>query len=135
MDTKTLDDHLETGLLTVSAGGVNLGVRFFVELGAYASLAYWGVSTGTTEPSRVVLAILAPLVALVVWTLYLAPKARRRLADPTGIAVELVIFVSSAVALASSGQTALAAIFGCVSVANTVFVRVFGHQARRRATV
>ena len=110
-------------------------MRFFVELGAYASLAYWGVSTGTTVLSRVVLAVLTPLAALVVWTPYLAPRARRRLADPAGISVELVIFVGSSVALASSGQIALAAIFGCVSVANTGLVRVFGRQARRRATI
>jgi len=131
---RTYNHHPETGLLTPTAAALNLAVRFFVEIGAYASLAYWGASVGTTGLCRGTLAVLAPLSAIGIWSLYLAPRARRGLPDPAALFAELAIFGASSVALASTGQVALAAVLGSTATVNTLLVRVLG-QRRRAATV
>lgn len=57
---------------------VALAVRFLLELGALAALAYWGYRTGTGF-ARYALALGAPLAAAVVWGVLVAPKSSRRL--------------------------------------------------------
>jgi hypothetical protein len=114
------------------AAAANLILRFFVELAAYAALGYWGASVRGSTVVRTSLTVVAPLIAIVVWSLFLAPKARWRLSDPMAVVLELTIFVSAAIAFASSGPSALAAVFGSVAVVNTVLVRVF---ARRHPSV
>ena len=55
---------------------LNLGLRFVLELCMLVALGIWGFS------QNVVLGIAAPLAAAVVWGLWIAPKATRRLRDP-----------------------------------------------------
>jgi Protein of unknown function (DUF2568) len=135
MGTMTFGDRPETGILTATPGAMNLAVRFVVEMGAYASFAYWGASTGPSDVTRVTLAVVAPLIAIVIWMLYLAPRARRRLVDPVALFAELAIFIAATSTLVSAGQVELGAFLGGVAVVNTVLIRVFGRQHRRPATV
>src|SRR3954451_24781337 len=59
-----------------AVNGVNLAIRFFVvELGALAAAAYWGWEA-TPGPGRWYLAVLAPAVVIVIWALFVSPKAR-----------------------------------------------------------
>jgi hypothetical protein len=106
------------------AAGANLGLRFLVELGAYASLGYGGASVPGPTAVRVLSAAVAPLIAVIVWSLFLAPKAPRPLGEPAAIALELVIFGAAAIALARSGSALLAGVFGAVAVFNMTLVRV-----------
>jgi hypothetical protein len=103
--------------------GANLGLRFLVELGAYASLAYWGASTGTSMAGRTSLAVAAPLLAVMVWSLLLAPKARWHVGEPAALVLELVIFATATVALIASGPVVLGTVFGVVALGNTLLVR------------
>jgi hypothetical protein len=111
-----------------AAEGANLGVRFVAELGAYAALGYWGASTGSSTAGRASLAVIAPLTAMVVWSLLLAPKARWHLAEPAALVLELLIFAFAAVALASAGPITVAVVFGVVAAGNTTAVRIFGRH-------
>jgi hypothetical protein len=107
-------------------GGANLTVRLVVELAAYASLGWWGAALGSAPMVDVVLAVAAPLAAILVWVRYLAPKARKALPDPAALVVELIVFATAALALAGSGQVALAVAFAAVATANTFLVRILG---------
>ncbi|MGA2829391.1 MAG: YrdB family protein [Streptosporangiaceae bacterium] len=107
-----------------AAAAATAAVRFLVELGAYASLAYWGQWAGSTGPERVGLAVLAPLAAILVWSRYLAPRAPRRLGDPAALVSELVIFAIASVALAVSSTAGLAAVLAVIAALNAVLVRV-----------
>jgi len=69
----------------------NLAVKLLLELAAFAALAYWGASTGHGALS-VVLAIAAPLAAVIVWSSCCAPRARRRVATPARVPLELAVF-------------------------------------------
>jgi Protein of unknown function (DUF2568) len=55
-----------------------------------------------------VLALAAPLSAAVLWGVLLAPRARRRLADPWRLVAEIAFFGSAALALGRSASALLA---------------------------
>jgi hypothetical protein len=105
------------------ATAANAVLRFAIELTAYASFGYWSASLAGPEVVRGALAIAAPLLIIVVWARLLAPRARRRLRDPTAILTELSIFAIAAIALASTGWGIPAAVFGGVAAVNAVLIR------------
>jgi hypothetical protein len=104
----------------------NLAVKFLLELAALAALAYWGARTGHGVWA-VILAIAAPLAAVIVWALFCAPRARRRLPLPTRAPLELAVFGLAAGGLAAAGSVLLAIIFGIVVLLNAALLTVF-HQ-------
>ena len=105
---------------------VNLAVKFLLELAAFAALAYWGATTGHGAWA-VLLAIAAPLAAVIVWGLFAAPRARRRLPLPARAPLELAVFGLAAAGLAAAGAVTLALIFGIVVVLNAALLTLF-HQ-------
>jgi hypothetical protein len=111
------------------AAAANTGLRFLVELAAYASFGYWGAAIDGPMAVRASMAIVAPLIAIVVWSQFLAPKARRPLRDPAALLVELLIFATAAIALARSGLEVPASVFGVVAMGNTLLIRFFRARA------
>ena len=55
--------------------GLLLAIRFGLELAALAALGYWGIETGDGAVTKIVLGLGAPLVAAVLWGLFVSPKA------------------------------------------------------------
>jgi hypothetical protein len=102
----------------------NLGLKFALELAAIAALAYWGLTVGSGA-TTVVAAVGAPLAMIVIWGVFAAPKARRRLGLAARAPLELSVFGLAAVALGAAGQLALAIAFAAVVVANAVLLSVF----------
>ena len=84
---------------------LNLGLRFVLELCMLVALGIWGFS------ENIVLGVAAPLAAAVVWGLWIAPKATRRLRDPARLALELLLFGAAGAALAVAGHALAAAVF------------------------
>ena len=54
----------------------NLALRFFLEIGALVALGYRGFHAGSNDAVHWILGIGAPLVAAVVWGLFVAPRRR-----------------------------------------------------------
>ena len=106
-------------------GAVNLAVRFLVaELGAIVALAVWALDAFDGVVAGVV-AIAVVLVLLALWSAFVAPKARRRLADPARFVLELAIFAAATAALAASGHVVLAVAYALVAVVSAALVRVW----------
>ncbi|MCW5851997.1 MAG: YrdB family protein [Anaerolineae bacterium] len=101
---------------------LNLALRFLLELCILAALAYWGFQTGDGLPARLALGLGAPLLAAVVWGLFVAPASRRRVPLPWRLLLELAIFGSAVAALAAAGQPTLGWFFGLLVVVNTVLM-------------
>jgi hypothetical protein len=93
-------------------GYANDALRFALELAALAAFAYWGVKTGGTLATQIVLAVALPIVAAMAWGLLVSPKARYPLHGAWRPAFEIVYFGGAVAALAIADQPVLAAIFG-----------------------
>jgi hypothetical protein len=106
------------------ARSVLLTVRFLTELALIAVLALAGAGAALPLAGRIVLAVAAPLLAMVIWGLWMAPRARRRLRDPLRLAAELVLFAVAAAALALTGPVVAAVVFAVIAMGVAVLLRV-----------
>jgi hypothetical protein len=97
----------------------NLAVRFLLELCLLAALAYAGLQV------NIALAIFAPLVAAVVWGLFVSPKARFPLSRALWMGVQVVLFGAAVVGLVASGQGVLGLIFGVAVAVNLALVLIW----------
>lgn len=99
---------------------VNLGVRFVVELMAIVLFAYWAWSA--TGPGLLgwVFAGLAVTAFVVVWGLFLAPRANRGLSWTQKEILGTLALLLAAGALAATGQTTAAAVYAVVVLVNAV---------------
>jgi hypothetical protein len=114
--------------------GLNLAIRFALELCAIAALAYWGTETGSGATGWL-LALAAAGLFVLVWGLLLAPRAPRRLPMRARIPIELVLFGLAAAALAAAGPAWLGALLGIVAVVNIALVYALEGEAGGGATV
>ncbi len=105
--------------------GFVLTVRLLTELALVAGLAVAGARLGDGVVFGVVDAILLPLVAIALWSLFIAPKARRRLGEPTRIIVEVVLFAGAGVALALSGWVVVGIVIAVLGIGFAILTRVF----------
>jgi hypothetical protein len=97
----------------------NLAVRFLLELCLLAALAYAGLQV------NIALAVIAPLVAAVVWGLFVSPKARFQLSRPLWVGVQAVLFGAAVAGLVASGQGVLGLTFGVAVAVNLALVVIW----------
>jgi hypothetical protein len=102
----------------------NLAVRLLCELGLLVALAVWGFHAGSGLAGDLVLGLGAPMLAAVIWGLWVAPASRRRLADPARLVMEVLLFAAGVVALAAAGYLLVAVGFAAVVAANIILDRV-----------
>jgi hypothetical protein len=100
----------------------NLLLAFLLELCMLAAFGYWGLRSGGSTFARIALAIAAPLLAAVVWGIFMAPNSRRRLREPWYLLASLVIFGLAIAALYSAGQHSLASLFGLLFILNKILL-------------
>lgn len=81
-----------------------------------ALLAFSGWSLGDGGLLGISLAVLYPALAIVVWAIYLARAAERRLRNPWRLALELVVFGGTTVAAIAADKLILGIVFAIVSV-------------------
>lgn len=72
--------------------------------------------------ARVLLGVGAPLLAAVVWGLFVAPKAAIPLNMPLRLVPEILVFGSAALALFATGHPVLGASLSIVAAVNRVLV-------------
>ena len=99
---------------------LNLGVRFLLELCLLAVLAYAGLRV------NVVVSIAAPLVAAVLWGVFISPKARVPLPTAAWVAVQVVLFGAAAVGLILAGKALLGVLFAIAVAVNLALVLFWG---------
>jgi hypothetical protein len=102
----------------------NLALKFALELTAVAAFALWGARVGSGALS-VLVAIATPLVAVLLWGAFAAPKAKRRLPIGARIAFELTFFALSVAALLNADLMTAASILAFSVAVNAVLLTVF----------
>lgn len=115
--------------------GVNLGVRFALELVALAVLAVWGWQHGLFLPGRLLLAVALPGFAAALWGAFVAPRARRHLPRQGRLAVETAFFGVAALALADLASSTAGWSFAAAAAANAALVHLWDQDGRMRTAV
>ena len=86
---------------------VLLTIRFLAELGLLVALAWAGWHVWDSVLASLLLVVLLPAAAAVVWGLWIAPRARNRLADPWRAVVEGALFFGTFVLVTRSDASAV----------------------------
>jgi hypothetical protein len=94
--------------------GINLGVRFLLEMSMLAAIGYWGFKTHSSWPMKILFGIGLPILMAVIWGYFMAPRSTHRLSGVPFTVMDIILLGSGAVALYASGQTSLAGIYAVV---------------------
>ena len=92
-------------------------------------IAGWGIGNGGLM--SIALTAFYPALAILLWSIWMAPRSGRRLADPTRLVVQLVLFAATGALAAAGGHPLLGIVFGVIAAAVFVGTRVTGEQTGR----
>jgi Protein of unknown function (DUF2568) len=103
----------------------NLALRFLLEVSALVALGYWGFHAGDGDATHWILGIGAPLVAAVVWGLFVAPRRRFDVPNVVWILLQVVFFGAAVVGLMMSDQVWVAVVFVVLLIVNVSLMIVW----------
>ncbi len=104
---------------------INLALAFFLELAMLVAFGYWGFQTGENAIVKIGLGIGIPLLAAVLWGVFMAPNSSMRLQGAAYLAVKLVLFGLAIAALIVAGKPGAGILLGAVFVVNTILLYVW----------
>jgi Protein of unknown function (DUF2568) len=109
-----------------SLRALNLTIRFALELCLLAAFGYWAVNLGGGRVVEVVRAVAAIAGTVVVWGVFIAPKAPRLLPRTRWVTVQVGLFGLGALALGQSASWTLGIAFLAVTLGNLALVVALG---------
>ena len=110
----------------------NLALAFLLELVAIASFAYWGFNASDSTVLKIVLGVGTPIVAIVLWGVFAAPRSERRLQGSAYLVFKVIFFALAILALIAAGSVTLGLIFALVFVANTILAYLWHQELARK---
>jgi hypothetical protein len=106
---------------------VGATLAFAAELGSLAALAYWGATLPAGPAVRVLAGIGVPLVAIVLWGLFAAPRAAFRV-PALAVVTKVVVQGGAVLALVVTGHPLLAIALGVAAVAGQLLTSLFPQE-------
>jgi hypothetical protein len=104
----------------------NLALAFAVELAMLAAFALAGWASTPILWLRLILTVALPGIAIVMWAVWAAPKAKKRRLKPAPLlAFKLIIFALATLAWWFAGHSFIAAIFGTLATINLLGIWAF----------
>ncbi|MFG2624036.1 YrdB family protein [Streptomyces sp. NPDC048473] len=100
-------------------------VAFVVELAALGALGRWGFTTGDGAAAQLLLGLGTPAVAIALWGMFAAPRARFRPPLVGVLLVKAVVLGGGVYAVHAVGHPVTAVLFGAVVVVNTALAETF----------
>jgi hypothetical protein len=101
-----------------------LGLRFLLEVAAVIAFAYWGFTTGEGAAAWL-LGLGAPLAAIVVWGLFVAPRAVVSLPEGVRLGIRVLVFAFAVAAVFAAGRPGLALVFGVALIADVMLEQLW----------
>jgi len=98
---------------------LNEALAFLLELVAFGVMCWWGFGTGSGLTVHLLLGIGTPALAMVLWGLIAAPRARFKVPLPGVLLLKAAVFGGAALCLYGVGHPALAVVFAVVALVNT----------------
>jgi Protein of unknown function (DUF2568) len=116
--------HVHPSPVPGPAAGIEI-LSFVAELAMLALLAVTGAHLGAgTLAFELALAILLPLSAASIWSVWMAPRSPRRLADPGRFGAQVALFGITGVLAGIAGLATLGIAFGVIATALFALTRV-----------
>lgn len=104
----------------------NLALAFAVELAMLAGFAVAGWAASPILWLRLALMLALPGIAIALWAVWAAPKAKKRRLRPRPLlAFKLAIFAAAVVAWWLAGHGFIAAVFGTLAAINLIGIAAF----------
>jgi uncharacterized protein DUF2568 len=100
----------------------NLALRFLLELAAVVAAAYWGFTVEQGLALRLILGFGAPLLVIIIWAFFVAPRAPVALPRIAKFVLGLLVLELAAAALFAAGHHSGAVIFGIVAALNALLL-------------
>ena len=107
---------------------LNLVFRFVLELLVLVVLFLLGVSISESLLFQVVLGLGMPAIVILVWGLFVAPKASRRVPDPARLVLEVVVWSLGALGLVLVAGLLPALLFGAAVAINLGLMFYWGQR-------
>jgi uncharacterized membrane protein SirB2 len=104
---------------------VNVALRFILELAGLVAVAWWGFHAADGATGWL-LGVAGIVVFVVVWGLFVAPRARYPQPPRIRLVAGTVILLTTAALLATTGAVAVAVAFALLVVLNAVGIAVLG---------
>jgi hypothetical protein len=100
--------------------GINLLVRFLLELCMLAAVGYWGFKSQSSWGMKILFGIGLPVLIAVIWGYFMAPRSTHRLSGVPFTVMDIILLGSGAVALYASGLLTLAWIYAVVLIVSEI---------------
>lgn len=119
-------DNTDAGLVRAPVGYfIAETVAFLSELMLLGTLGVVGWRLGTGGLISIALAALYPALGALIWALWIAPRATRRLKDPWRLIAQIVLFLVAGVLAAITGPVIWGVVLAAVGIGAFVAARVF----------
>ena len=105
--------------------GINLLVRFLLELCLLAAVGYWGFKTQSGWLMKILFGIGLPVLIAVLWGMFIAPRAGYRLSGAPYQILELSLLALGSVALFLSGKPTLGWAYTIILIVNKVLLALW----------
>lgn len=104
---------------------INLLVRFLIELCALGALGYWGFHSENGIFIKIVYGIGAPLLAAVIWGMFVAPRASVEAPCWLRLLLEIIVLGFAALALYFAKLPTLCFIYTAVVIINRILLTIW----------
>jgi hypothetical protein len=106
----------------------NLLLAFLLELCVLVALGYWGFQTGQGILVKILLGIGVPVVAIVVWGMFGAPRSDWQLKGVWYLLLKVVFFGAAIAALFAAHQPGWGWAFVGVFMLNNILLYIWGQM-------
>ncbi|WP_405140087.1 YrdB family protein [Sphaerisporangium sp. NBC_01403] len=107
--------------------GANAALMFFLELGVYGAVGYWGFTFASGWWLKILLGVGAPVLFAVVWGVFGSPKAGIPLHGLARAVLEIAWFGGGVAAAAAAGLITTSVVFAALFVVNAI-LRIVWNQ-------
>lgn len=107
---------------------LNAAFRFVLEMLALVALFLLGLGLSDSFIIQLTLAVALPLLAMIVWGAFVAPKATRRLEDPARLVVESGVWLAGALAFGLAVSWIVAILFALAVIISLTLMFYWGQR-------